>query len=156
MLQMLLPQFAKQFKTQLVELEKENNATFRLTLESLPMLQEDMESIKHRIFLRIWKKDETMEGCVNEVPFSSMVNEALSNPQVQMVLAMLPEEINVNSFLENYFVENQTENKADRFLFMMSLVDSKNKITRKVSRKGIFQMLVQTGSQFKVLQKFEV
>lgn len=156
MLEMLLPQFAKQFKTQLIELEKENQATFRLTLESMPMLQEDMETIKNRIFLRIWQKDENTEGCVNEVLFSSMIEKAFTNPQVQMVLSMLPNEINVNSFLENYFVENQEEHKADRFFFMMSLVDAKNKLTRKPIKKGLFQMLVQTGSQFKVLQKFEV
>ncbi len=156
MLDMLLPQFAKQFKTQLIELEKENQSTFRLTLESMPMLQQDMESIKHRIFLRIWQKNETMEGCVNEVLFSSMIEKQLSNPSVQMVLSMLPNQININSFLEDYFTENKTKNKADKFFFMMSLVDAKNKITRKPIKKGLFQMLVQTGSQFKVLQKFEV
>lgn len=156
MIQMLLPQFAKQFKTQLIELEKENNASFRLTLESMPMLQSDMETIKNRLFLRIWQKSESVEGCVNESLFSSMIEQALSNPQVQMLLKMLPDEVNANTFLENYFEENKTENKADRFLFMMSLVDSKNKITRKPTKKGIFQMLVQTGSHFKVIQKFEV
>ncbi len=156
MLEMLLPQFAKQFKTRLIELEKENQATFRLTMESMPMLQQDMESIKYRVFLRFWQKDETIEGCVEEILISSVIEQQLSNPQIQMYLKMMPQEININSFLEDYFTENKTKNKADKFFFMMSLVDAKNKITRKPIKKGLFQMLVQTGSQFKVLQKFEV
>ena len=162
--QMIIKQFAEQFKEQLIKAQKENDTQLRYTVEVFPVLNYDDQTESYSESKETVLCLYTPKGCVSEGSFSDMIEDAENSDssEVAQVFELLKSfEIgSISEWLTNYMETERKKHKADIYLFMMFLKDTvkKNPLTKKVRTKtvGIFQMLVQQNNQFRAIEEFTV
>ncbi len=162
--EMMIKQFAEQFKEQLIETETELKSKLRYTVEVLPTLEYNSEKDTYKegkeTALCLWNP----EGCISEEGFTEMIDKAENSgsSESKQMFSIL-ESFGISSISEwliNHMETERKKQKADKYFFMLFLktIQKKNKLTRKIRTEtvGIFQMFTQTGNDYKTIQEFTV
>lgn len=165
MFDMLLPKIARSFGEKMEQLEQQEQGEIRLTLETQPILQQDLETTQEELFLRTWLKKPNLQGCIEEKPFADLVDRALEDDAriAQMIsfLAMtMGQEIEINAFLADYFEKEKQKNEAQKYFYTLRSYNESVKTglarKQKTKRVTILETMMVKGNKLHLLNTQKV